>query len=574
MVVAVLGVLAVVAVNAFARKVGVVAPLALVAVGIAASWLPIADGFHLDPEWILAGVLPPLLYSAAVSMPTMEFRRDFGTIGGLSVTLVVITSVVLGLIFSWLVPGVGLAMGIALGAVISPTDAVATGIVKRLGATPRVVTVLEGESLLNDASALVILRSAIVAVGASVSLGHVALDFGRSVVIAVLVGLVVGYANLRARGALKDTASSTAISFVVPFVASVPAEHLGASGLVAAVTAGLVTGQGSARYLRAQQRLAETSNWSTIELLLEGGVFLTMGLQLSGLLDDVREAHDSAWTAVWLGALAILVTIVLRTGYVAAVLWSARHQLDPDEEKERLAVASERIAERTRRQRLASEGRGADRARRSQETWALRVTRRVADIDYLARSPLRRREGAVLVWAGMRGAVTVAAAQTLPESDVRDLLVLVAFVAAAGSLLVQGGTLGWLVRSLDLGGAPQDAEDDERARLLDAMAGATLRVVDDPDLRRSDGTPFDAEVLARTRARAVRRDEDDPRDTRALSDELLELRLRIIDAQRDILLEARSTGTFSSAALSSALDVLDADQISAELKGGRRGDER
>src|SRR4051794_23892871 len=169
-------VVGIVAVTRLAPRVGVAAPLLLVVLGVAASFVPGAPPIEIEPEWILAGILPPLLYSSAVSMPGMDFRRDFGAIGGLSVVLVVISAVVLGVFFSKALD-LGLAEGIALGAVVSPTDAVATSITRRLGVSPRLVTVLEGESLLNDASALVLLRSAIAATAGAVSLWGVFGDF-------------------------------------------------------------------------------------------------------------------------------------------------------------------------------------------------------------------------------------------------------------------------------------------------------------------------------------------------------------------------------------------------------------
>ena len=148
---AVLGLLAIAAATSIGTWLGIAAPLLLTILGIAVSLMSFVPSVAIEPEWILAGVLPPLLYSAAVSMPTMEFRRDFTAISGLSVVLVVISSVVLGLLFAWLIPGLGTAGGIALGAIISPTAAVGISIMKRLGVSPRTVAVLEGESLLKDA---------------------------------------------------------------------------------------------------------------------------------------------------------------------------------------------------------------------------------------------------------------------------------------------------------------------------------------------------------------------------------------------------------------------------------------
>src|SRR4051795_8030657 len=255
LVVAVLGVVAIVAVSALAPRVGVAAPLVLVLLGVAVSFLPFVPTIDVDPEWILGVVLPPLLYSSAVGMPTMDFRRDFRIISTLSVVLVVVSAVVVGFVVSWLVPDLGLAAGIALGAIVSPTDAVATSIVRRAGVSARIVTVLEGESMLNDASALVLLRAAIAALGASVALLDVAVDFVWAVVVAAAIGFAVGELNLLVRSWIDQPAASVAVSFVVPFAAYLPAEHVEASGLVAAVVAGLVSGSGAAKRLSAQDRI-------------------------------------------------------------------------------------------------------------------------------------------------------------------------------------------------------------------------------------------------------------------------------------------------------------------------------
>jgi CPA1 family monovalent cation:H+ antiporter len=165
----VIGVLAVVVVTSLGHRVGVAPPLLLVVIGVGVSLLPVVPAFTVPSELILGVILPPLLYSAAVSLPAMDFRRDLTTISALSVGLVLISAVVVGLVISALLPGLGLAGGIALGAIVSPTDAVATRIVRTHRVSPRIVTVLEGESLLNDASALVLLRSAVVAIAASVT---------------------------------------------------------------------------------------------------------------------------------------------------------------------------------------------------------------------------------------------------------------------------------------------------------------------------------------------------------------------------------------------------------------------
>ena len=284
------GVLVVAMTARVAPRIKVAGPLLLVLVGIVASYLPFLPDISVDPEWILVGVLPPLLYSAAVSLPAVEFRRDLLPIAGLAVVLVFVSSFVLGTFFYFAIPDLGYPLALALGAILSPTDAVATAVAKRLGVSRRVVTMLEGESLLNDASALVILNSAVAAFVMIASTGQAppAIDavggFFWAVFIAIVIGAIVGYANLRLRSWLRSSAATTAAGFIVPFVAYLPTEELGGSGLVAAVVAGIVTGQGADRWFTPEQRMSDRVTWHTVELLLEGGVFLIMGLEMSEIV--------------------------------------------------------------------------------------------------------------------------------------------------------------------------------------------------------------------------------------------------------------------------------------------------
>ncbi|MFF1571767.1 cation:proton antiporter [Leifsonia sp. NPDC058292] len=546
LVIIVLVLLAIAGATTLGPKLGVAAPLVLVVVGIAVSFLPFVPALEIEPEWILAGVLPPLLYSASVSMPTMEFRREFGAIGGLSVLLVIVSAVVLGLFFAWVIPGLGLAWGIALGAIVSPTDAVATSIVKRSGVSPRVVAILEGESLLNDASALVLLRTAIAAAAASFSLGGFIGSFAYSVAVALVFGWVVGRLNLIVRARVTDATINTVLSFTVPFLASIPAEALGASGLVAAVVAGLVTGRRGPRVLSPQHRLSDAQNWRTIEVILEGLVFLVMGLELFGIVQDVQADHAGFLPALGVALGALVLTIVVRAAYVAPLLgilaWRSRRgeQMRPRMESMQQRLVDPGAAS------AALERRGGPGARRTPTAadlgrFATRVRRAIADIDYFKSAPLGWREGTVVVWAGMRGAVTVAAAQTLPapQTPGRSLLVLIAFIVAAASLLIQGGTLGWVVRRVKPAPVDTALERDERARLMTLLFDAAQSV------------PIPAST------------ERTPEAFMALR----EARLKRIRAQRAALLDARDDGAFSADLLDGALTNLDADQISLDLKG-------
>ncbi|MEL4319596.1 cation:proton antiporter [Leifsonia sp. YIM 134122] len=584
LVIGVLGVLAIVLAAQASGKLGVAAPLLLVVLGIGVSLLPFVGDIEIEPEWILAGVLPPLLYSAAVSMPTMEFRRDFRAIAGLSVILVVVSSVLLGLLFAWLIPGLGLAAAIALGAIVSPTDAVATSIVKKLGVSPRIVAVLEGESLLNDATALVLLRSAIAATAATVSFWGVLGDFAYAVAVAVVIGVVVGWLNLRLRHRVKDAAVNTAISFTIPFIASVPAEVLGASGLVAAVAAGLVTGIGAPRWLTPAHRFSDAQNWRTIELLLEGAVFLVMGLELWTLLDDVGTADNGLWTALWIGALALVATVLVRTAYVVPLLQGlARSAKRKAARTEQFGAIQERIDRMEAGTPALGDGQAGGDPRRSRgmppgdptrmedrpipklrpgdaDRFRDRVVRYVADADYMQAEPLGVRQGAVVVWAGMRGVVTLAAAQTLPQdTESRSLLVLIAFVVAALSLLIQGGTLGWLARRLGLTGIGVNIE--ERERLSAELREVSLKVLTDKGI--------DPREMMRRSTDETASDVPDPK---ADFDRVRAIRVEMIDAQRLRLLELQKAGTYSSGALTWALQSLDADQISIELHAPDAGE--
>ena len=225
LVIVVLALVVIAASTLLAPKLGIAAPLVLVAIGVAASFLPAFAEVHIEPELILTGILPPLLYSSAVSMPVMNFRREFGAISGLSVVLVIGTSLVLGLFFMLVIPDLGFAWGVALGAIISPTDAVATSIIKQTPVSRRVVAMLDGESLLNDATALVLLRTAIVATAASFSFWSAVGTFAYSVAVAIAIGLAVGWLNLVVRRRVTDPTVNTVLSFTVPFLAAVPVSY-------------------------------------------------------------------------------------------------------------------------------------------------------------------------------------------------------------------------------------------------------------------------------------------------------------------------------------------------------------
>jgi NhaP-type Na+/H+ or K+/H+ antiporter len=547
LVVGVLALAVIAAATVLGPRLGIASPLVLVAIGVAASFLPLFESVTIEPEWILSGILPPLLYSAAVSMPAMNFRREFGAIGGLSVVLVVGSALLLGLFFTLVIPGLSFAWGVAIGAIVSPTDAVATSIIKRTPVSKRVVAILDGESLLNDATALVLLRTAIVAAAASFSFWGAVGTFAYSVVIAVVIGAVVGVLNLVIRKNVTDPTVNTVISFTVPFLAAVPAELLGASGLVAAVVAGLVTGFRAPRDLSPQNRLSDTQNWRTVELVLEGAVFLTMGVQIKSIVLNVEADHAGVAPAVLIALGALALTIVVRAAYIAPLLGVlARRSRNSERLRDRLTDMQERLRSGEDGARaVADVPRRPGRALSAHrvEQFALRITRGLADLEYFRRQPLGWREGTVVVWAGMRGAVTVAAAQTLPiDTPQRSVLVLVAFAVATLSLVLQGGTIGLLLRLITPDAVEGDGiADTERARII-AIMRETAETV--PAFPTTEGEP-----TAEHRAAAQQR------------------YLSVIAAQRSALLDARDNGTFDADVLADALANLDASQIAIEMRG-------
>ncbi|RKR76523.1 cation:proton antiporter [Frondihabitans australicus] len=610
LIIGVLGLVAIAAATAFEPRIGIATPLLLTLLGIGVSLLPISQGLHvdrIDPEWILAGVLPPLLYSSSVAMPTMNFRREFGAIGGLSVALVIVSAVLLGLFFHLVIPGLPLAWAIALGAIISPTDAVATGIIKKVGVSSRVTAILEGESLLNDATALVTLKSAIAAVAAGFQFGGAIGTFAYSVAVAVAIGWAVGLLNLYTRRRVQDATVNTAISIAAPFVASIPAEMLQASGLVAAVVAGLVTGTLAPRLLSPQHRLSDAQNWRTIELVLEGALFLVTGLQMTGLAAKLSGESTGVAAAIGIAAGALVLTILIRAAYVGPLLFLLRKNAQRGEAlKERITSMQAKIAsggaitadDRITRKSLAAGEQKAieapasatppqpsiaaaqtsatagttgsqepgdtpadesllpsraarperrartDRTQRGEARmpspsrmaqFNARLRRGLADIEYFLQAPLGWKEGTILVWAGMRGAVTLAAAETLGASAPHQaLLVFLAFVVAVGSLLLQGGTIGWLVGLLKPAKQDPALALDERTKLFEMMRSTANDVLDgaDPNTLDRDG------------------------------------RLKILHAQRAALLDARDDGTFSADMLGYVLESLDADEIAISMRGG------
>lgn len=511
LIVAVAGLLAIAGATQLSDRVKVAPALLLLGLGIVVGFLPVVPAIEVEPEIILEGVLPPLLYATAVSISTINFRRELAPVAVLAVLLVAVSAAVIGAVLTLVVPSLSLAWAVAMGAVLSPTDAVAISIARRLGVSQRIITVLEGEGLLNDATALVVLSSAVAAATAgTVTVAGVVGDFATAVLVALVVGWAVGELTLHLRARITDASVDTVISFTIPFLAAIPAEHLGGSGLVAAVVAGLVTGHRSPRLLPPDHRIAGQETWHTVELVLEGFIFLVMGLQLFGIVEEVSAAGPSMTTAVWLAVLAGGLTVAVRAAVVAPMLaWlrrrAERHATRWEEMSEPVqaferrceAIAHGEVPEdmqipwdphrRGVRRRLKRALRlhhlpvSSERTQRRASAAVNRIRRRGADMEYYRDEPLGLREGAVIVWAGMRGAVTLAAAQTLPASAPnRSFLLLVAILVAAGSLVIQGLTLPWMVKVVRPS-MEGPADEKERSELIRLLITAAKEVIAERD---------------------------------------------------------------------------------------------
>src|SRR4051794_30932286 len=288
-------------------------PLVLVVGGAAASFLPPVPEVQLDPDVVLFALLPPLLYATTARTSLFDFRHNKASIVLMSVVLVVFSTVVVGWVTWLLLPGVALAAALALGAVVAPPDAVAAAAVgRRLGLPRRVATLLEHESLVNDAAALIALSVALTALTSSPSPWEVAGEFGWAVVGAVLVGGAVAAVLAVLRARLRDPVLDTLVSFVAPYLAFLPAEALDASGVLATVVTGLTLAQLSPRVQTASARVTEAITWRTVSFVLENAVFLVIGLQLPGLLSGAADSGLGAGRIVVLCAGVLAATIAAR----------------------------------------------------------------------------------------------------------------------------------------------------------------------------------------------------------------------------------------------------------------------
>ncbi len=517
------GLLAIVAVvgvaTAISDRYRLSAPLLLVVLGLIGSFLPFAPDVTLEPDLVLDGILPPLLYAAAIRTSLLDFRTNRRPIALLSVGYVVFSTVGTGFLTHLIFPSVQLAACFAFGAVVSPPDAVAaTAVARRVGMPRGIVALLEGESLVNDASALVLLGTATAVLGGGrAGFLDIGWNFVRSAGGGVIIGFVVAFLINQVRRHSSDVILNTTMSLATPFVAFLPAQSLHTSGVLAVVVAGLLIGHKAPGMPSGASRVAEKTNWATVQFLLENSVFLLIGLQVRRIVQEADKDSLGPGT-VWLGVvLVLLVVFVLRPIWVFPGTYVPR--------------------------------------------W---LSKRIRQAE--SRPPLTY--PAVISWAGMRGVVTLAAAFALPKTvPHQPVLVLAALVVVGGTLLLQGLTLPALVRRLGLRGPDPREEALERAAILQAATDAGLQELDriktDEDV---------AEVLAMIRRRTQERglaawerlgrpeSEDETPSHR-----YMQLRLGMLAAERAKVLKMRDAGKAPHEVLTAVLESLDVEESMLDI---------
>ena len=494
----VLGLLvAVVALAVLAPVLRVPAPVLFVLGGLLLALLPQVPDVVLAPDVAFLLFLPPLLYSAAFDTSVRDVRAHLRPILSLAVGLVLATTAVVAVVVHALLPDLGWPLAFALGAIVSPPDAVAAVAVFRgLRVPRRLVTLLEGESLFNDATALVAYQAALAAAGAATfSLGAASLRFLVVGLGGLLVGLAAGWLVAHLQRRLTDPAVEIAVALLTPFGAYLLAERLGVSGVLATVAAGLGAGWWAPALATPETRLRSRAVWDMVAFLLNGLVFVLIGLQLLRILPAL--ATRSLGSLVGLGLLISVTVIAVRFAWVFA---------------------------------------GA-------------LPRRSARP---ANAPaLGRRARVVVAWAGMRGVVSLATALALPlATPERDLLLFVTFGVILVTLVGQGLSLPWLVRALGVSGDGGAGDQERRARRV-ATAAAVARL----DALAAEQPAHRALVAALRAQYAHRADrlEERPAEAAAAAatQELLEerqLRRAVVEAERAAVLELRTRGALDDQA--------------------------
>jgi CPA1 family monovalent cation:H+ antiporter len=401
--------------------------------GLVLGLVPGIPDIHLNPDLVLLVFLPPLLYASAFFADLRSLRTDARVITINAIGMTLATAAVVGVIAHEMI-GLPWAMSFALGAIVSPTDpAAATAVMRRVGAPRRIVNVLEGESLVNDATALVFYKVAVaVAIGESVSAGHTVLTFFGDVAGGVAIGIAVGWAIAEIRKRITDVNTELTISLFSAYGAFVPADQLGVSGVLAVVACGLVLGFRAPEIASPESRMQGYAMWSILTFLLNATLFILIGLQLPVIVDGL--SGRPAGEVVGYAAAVCAAVIAMRFIWINVMTVVIR----------------------------TLDRRPSQRARRS--TWRVRV---------------------LSGWSGMRGAVSLAAALALPlhthsgePLPGRALIQFITFALILVTVVGEGLTLPWLIRRLGLVEDGTEEENEEiRARLV--IARAAIERVDE-----------------------------------------------------------------------------------------------
>ena len=492
--------LAIPALAVLAGRMGVPYPVTLVVGGAIIGFVPGVPEVELDPDLVLLIFLPPLLYGAAFFTSLRDLRDNARPIALLSVGVVFATMGAVAVLAHHVI-GLDWAESFVLGAIVSPTDAVAPAeIMRRVGAPRRLLAVVEGENLTNDWTALVLYRVAVAAVvSGSFSLAEASLQFVLSGVGGLLVGLAVGRVIRWVRSRLDDPPIEITISILSGYAAYLPAEELGLSGVIAAVTVGVYMGWHTPELTTAVMRIQTIAVWEILMFLLNAVLFLLVGLQLPTVLDNISGPHH------------------------------------------RRAGALGRAGER-----------GGDRG-----AAGVAVHRRLPDPRRRPAAAQRERRSTVgqrlvIGWAGMRGAVSLAAALALPvQTDTgapfpeRNLLIFLAFAVIVATLVGQGLTLGPLIRRLGMRGDDGEHEEEVRARLeTSAAALARIDELSSEDWVRDDTAERVSGIFRyRQRRFGAQADGDgEGEQYEERTDAYRRLMYELFDAQREALLSLRNQG--------------------------------
>ncbi|MGZ5006666.1 MAG: Na+/H+ antiporter [Methylobacter sp.] len=426
-----------------ARKLFIPYPILLVVGGLILSFVPGLPTIRLDPDLIFLVFLPPLLWAAAYFTSWRDFRANARPITLLAVGLVLVTTAAVADVAHAALPGLCWAEAIVLGAIVSPPDAVsATAIMKQLNIPHRGVTILEGESLVNDATALVLYRAALLAAfSGTFELSHTVMDFFLASSMGVAVGIIVSIVACWVLRLTEDSFSEIAITLLAPYIAWVLAEQVQASSVLACVAGGLYIRQHFSAIVAPITRIQARAVWDLLVFLLNGIIFILIGLQL----DTLREAIPSNQLA----SLTVDGLLVSATAIIVRLLWVPFAAWVP-----RFLSASLR-------------------ARDPMPSWQNLL---------------------ILGWSGMRGVVSLAAALALPFATAagtpfpfRAEIILIAFMVILVTLVVQGLSLPLLIRFLDLGDDKSMRHEEKQAReraanaaldLLDSVAGEDWPIPD------------------------------------------------------------------------------------------------